>query len=62
MDGRSCLFPVHDKANLNVSSKASTEYSPSSFESANPIMLPSLVSDLACVTSKSLELMCFLLK
>ncbi|KAL6189840.1 hypothetical protein ACLB2K_036241 [Fragaria x ananassa] len=35
MRGLCCFSPVHDKASLNISSKATTEYSPLSLRSAN---------------------------
>uniref|UniRef100_A0A453C5W8 Uncharacterized protein n=1 Tax=Aegilops tauschii subsp. strangulata TaxID=200361 RepID=A0A453C5W8_AEGTS len=44
MDGRCCLWPVHDRASFRQRSNASTEYSPLSLGSANSNTFPSLMS------------------
>ncbi|KAG2707522.1 hypothetical protein I3760_05G151000 [Carya illinoinensis] len=48
IDGLCCLSPVHDNASFSISPKASSEYSPLSLGSANSVMSPPLVRDLAC--------------
>lgn len=50
MEGLCCFIPVHVKASLSTNSKASSENFPLSLGSANSIIFPPLVSDLALYT------------